>query len=381
MKLMEYQARETFKRFDMSVMNAVVVDGVENIEEAIGDLRFPLVVKAQVQVGGRGKAGGVQFAENIEQVNRISEKLLFSDLKGHRVNKLMIVEKAEYNKELYLSIMLDRLSKKPMFIFSAAGGIDIEDTASNTPEAIIKVVIDPMIGVREYDAHYMVNQSGVDKKIIKPLFEFLKKLYGMFIQTDALLAEINPLIITDDYQLIALDGKVDVDDSALHRQKTILEYRDELQEEELILEARKYRFLYIPVEEDGDIAVISNGSGMLMSSIDLISKRNIKVGAALDLGGGATADRIKEAVRIVLSNPNIQYVYINIFGGITRCDEVARGIKEAMKKTASKYSVIVRLEGTNKKEGIAIIQSVGNQVVSVDGLVEGVAELVKRRNE
>ncbi len=379
MKLMEYQARETFKQFNMSVMNGVVIGDVNDIEEAVKELQFPLVVKAQVQVGGRGKAGGIQFAENTEEIKSICEKLLHSDLKGHRVNKLMLVEKAEYIKELYLSIMLDRLSKKPMIIFSAEGGVDIEDTAQNNPEAIIKVTIDPVIGIREYDAYYLVNQAGVDKKIIKPLFEFLKNLYEMFIQTDALLAEINPLIITKDYQLVALDGKVDVDDSALHRQKAILDYREDLQEEELVLEARKYRFLYIPIEEDGDIAVISNGSGMLMSSIDLISKNNIKVGAALDLGGGATADRIKEAVRIVLLNPNINYVYINIFGGITRCDEVAGGVKEAMKKTSSEYCVIVRLEGTNKADGVSIIQSIGSQVVSVNGLVEGVAELVKRR--
>lgn len=379
MKLMEYQARETFDRFKIPVMKAVVINTLSNIDAAIEGLDFPLVVKAQVQVGGRGKAGGIQFADNMDELKGHCEKLLFSQIKGYQINHLMIVEKAEYTKELYLSIMLDRLSKKPMIIFSAKGGVDIEETAENNPDDIVKLAIDPLIGIKEYDAHYLVGKSGVDKNIIKPLFIFLKKLYNMFIETDAMLSEINPLIITKDNELIALDGKVDIDDSALYRQNTILAYRDELHEEDLVLEARKYRFLYIPIEDGGNIGVISNGSGMLMSSIDLISKDDMSVGAALDLGGGATADRIKEAVRIILLNPNIKYLYINIFGGITRCDEVARGVKEAMTSTSDEYCVIVRLEGTNKEEGIGIIQSIGDQVVSVNGLVEGVAELSQRR--
>ena len=379
MKLMEYQARETFDRFNIPVMNAAVINNLNDIDAAIEGLNYPLVVKAQVQVGGRGKAGGIQFANDIIELRSHCEKLLFADIKGYQINHLMIVEKAEYTKELYLSIMLDRLSKKPMIIFSANGGVDIEETAEKNPEAIVKLAIDPMIGIREYDVHYLVGKSGVDKNIVKPLFTFLTKLYKMFIETDAMLAEINPLIITKDNRLIALDGKVDIDDSALYRQKTILAYRDQLHEEDLVLEARKYRFLYIPIEDGGNIGVISNGSGMLMSSIDLISKDDMSVGAALDLGGGATADRIKEAVRIILMNKDIKFLYINIFGGITRCDEVARGVKEAMTSTSNDYCVIVRLEGTNKDEGKRIIQSIGDQVISVNGLVEGVAELSQRR--
>ncbi len=379
MKLMEYQARATFDRFGMAVMNGAVISDLDGIEKAVEGLSYPLVVKAQVQVGGRGKAGGIQFAQNMDEIKVHCEKLLFSDLKGHRVNKLMVVEKAEYKKELYLSIMLDRLSKKPMIIFSAEGGVDIEDTAANNPEAIIKLPVDPLIGIRSYDALYLVKKAGVDTAIVKPLYAFLAKLYQMFVETDALLAEINPLIITEENDLIALDGKVDIDDSALYRQEKILAYRDEILEEELVLEARRYRFLYIPIEEAGNIGVISNGSGMLMSSIDLISKKGMAVGAALDLGGGATADRIKEAVRIILADSKIKYVYINIFGGITRCDEVAKGVKEAMNNVDESSHVIVRLEGTNKEAGVQIIQSIGTQVVSVDGLVEGVAELYKRR--
>ncbi|HZK60583.1 MAG TPA: succinate--CoA ligase subunit beta, partial [Anaerovoracaceae bacterium] len=201
----------------------------------------------------------------------------------------------------------------------------------------------------------------------------------MFMDTDAMLAEINPLLICEDYSLIALDGKVDVDDSALYRQPRVLEYRDAIQEEKLILEARKFDFLYIPIEEQGDIGVISNGSGMLMSSIDLISKAGMSVGAALDLGGGATSERIKEAVRIMLSNNGIRFLYINIFGGITRCNEVANGVKESMKDQEKGKCVIVRLEGTNKEEGIEILKSANTDIVSVDGLIEGVSALAERR--
>lgn len=379
MKFMEYQARDTFARFNIPVMNAVVIDNLENIDKKIEGLKFPLVIKAQVQVGGRGKAGGVKFADDATQVNEICKNLLFADLKGHKINKLMIVEKACVKKELYLSIVLDRISKKPMIIFSADGGVDIEQTAVLNPDSIIKVTIDPVIGFNKYSAQYIINRSGIDKNLVTPLFEFIDNLYQMFKDTDSILAEINPLGITEENNLIALDGKVDIDDSALYRQEFAVKYRDEIQEEELILEARKFNFLYIPIEEDGDIGVISNGSGMLMSSIDLISKGNMKVGAALDLGGGATAERIKEAVRIILSNEKIKYLYINIFGGITRCNEVAEGVKTAMLTQSDDKCVIVRLEGTNKDLGVTIIKTIGDKVSSVDGLVEGVAELSKRR--
>lgn len=379
MKFMEYQAREVFAKYKIPVMRGFVIDSVSQIQDKIEGLEFPLVVKAQVQVGGRGKAGGIQFADSFEDVKRISEKLLFSEIKGHKINKLMIVEKAKGMKECYLSIMLDRLTKCPMIIFSSEGGIDIEQTAVTNPSSIIKVPIDPTIGVKKYMIQYIVNKSKINKEVIPALYSLIKGLYEMFLETDALLAEINPLLICDDYSLIALDGKVDLDDSALYRQPVALKYRDEIQEEELVFEARKFGFLYIPIEANGNIGVISNGSGMLMSSIDLISKAGMKVGAALDLGGGATAERIKEAVRIMLSNKETQYLYINIFGGITRCNEVAEGVKFAMESQPKGKIVVVRLEGTNKEEGIAILKSADIEIVSVDGLVEGVSALAARR--
>ncbi|MBF4695031.1 ADP-forming succinate--CoA ligase subunit beta [Fusibacter ferrireducens] len=381
MKFMEYQAREVFEEYGIPVKKAVVIDSLENIDEQIKGLTFPLVVKAQVQIGGRGKAGGVQFAEDSDSLKAICAKMLHSVLKGHKVNKIMIVEKAEGISEMYLSIILDRLSKRPMIIFSSQGGVDIEETAVTNPEAIIKVPIYPEVGVQKYTVHYLINKSGIDKGLLEPLYDIISKLYKVFLAIDALIVEINPLLVCAENEIIALDGKVDVDDSALYRQPKVLEYRDSIQEEALVLEARKYKFLYIPVEEGGDVAVISNGSGMLMSCIDHITKAGMTVGAVLDLGGGATSDKIKEAVRIMLSNTDIKYLFINIFGGITRCNEVAEGVKIAMELQPKGKCVIVRLEGTNKEMGIEIIKSINYDVVSVDGLVEGVEELYKRRQQ
>lgn len=379
MKFMEYQARETFDQYGIPVMKGVVIEQVEGVEGKLDGLTFPLVVKAQVQVGGRGKAGGIQFADTVEDVKRISQQLLHSDLKGHTIHKLMIVEKAASGKECYLSIILDRLTKAPMIIFSAEGGVDIEETAVTNPSAIIKMPIDTTIGIQKYMIQYIVNKAGLAQEVIPALLDLITRLYEMFVSTDSMLAEINPLLILKDHTLIALDGKVDVDDSALYRQPKVLEYRDSIQEDPLVLDARQFRLLYIPVEDEGDIAVISNGSGMLMSSIDLISKAGMVVGAALDLGGGATADRIKEAIRIVLLREKTKYLFVNIFGGITRCDEVANGVRDAMTTQPKDRCVIVRLEGTNKQKGIDILQSAESDVVSVDGLQEGVQALVNRR--
>lgn len=379
MKFMEYQARETFDQYGIPVMKGVVIDQVEGVEGKLDGLTFPLVVKAQVQVGGRGKAGGIQFADTVEDVKRISQQLLHSDLKGHTIHKLMIVEKAASGKECYLSIILDRLTKAPMVIFSAEGGVDIEETAVTNPSAIIKMPIDTTIGIQKYMIQYIVNKAGLAQEVIPALLDLITRLYEMFVSTDSMLAEINPLLVLKDHTLIALDGKVDVDDSALYRQPKVLEYRDSIQEDPLVLDARQFRLLYIPVEDEGDIAVISNGSGMLMSSIDLISKAGMVVGAALDLGGGATADRIKEAIRIVLLREKTKYLFVNIFGGITRCDEVANGVRDAMTTQPKDRCVIVRLEGTNKQKGIDILQSAESDVVSVDGLQEGVQALVNRR--
>lgn len=373
MKLLEYKAKELFDKYGIPTMKGTVIDNAgsaaSNIEAA--GLAYPVVLKAQVQVGGRGKAGGIKFAENGQEAEAIAQKLLFSDLKGFRVDKLLAVEKAQLKTEWYLSIMLDRLSKCPLIIFSAAGGVDIEETAKTAPEKIIKAEINPMLGVKDYTVRYLLSKSGISMDYLPGMKSILEKLYKMFMEYSCMLAEINPLGLNDKNEIIALDGKVDIDDSALFRLPDIAAFRDSLQEEALVLEARSFDFLYIPVEDDGDIAVTSNGSGMLMSCIDLISKRGRKVGAALDLGGGATAERIKEAIRILLSNPKINTLFICIFGGITRCDEVAKGVKLALEAHPAEKKVYIRMEGTNKQTGLDIVSQIKG-VTAVESIPKGV---------
>lgn len=383
MKLMEYQAKLLFKQFGLPVKHGCVIDKLEDLAPAMkqNDVHYPVVVKAQIQSGHRGQAGGIQFAHNFEEAHMHSEHLLGKELLGLMVNKLYLVEMADYKTEWYLSIMLDRLTKQPIIIFSAEGGMDIEDTAREKPEAIKKIVIDPMIGVQDYMARYLLSSSGLDIGYTKQLDALLKALYRCFMQYDCMLCEINPLVVDNDDKLIALDGKVDIDDSALYRLPDVMAWRDELPVEDLVKEAREYDFLYIPCEAGGSIAVCSNGSGMLMSCIDMITKNGMHVGAVLDLGGGATAQRIKEAMRILFSTPGVKAVLINIFGGITRCDEVAGGVKLAMENhdLDGKF-IVVRMEGTNKDIGIGIINGLDTDVVLADGLRESVAALRERRD-
>lgn len=381
MDLMEYKAKELFSKYDIPITKGIVIDELEGLTSKAEGMKFPVVVKAQVQVGGRGKAGGIRFAENASELAEAGKSILGMNIKGHVVKKLLIAEKLEVCKEWYLSIMLDRLTKEPTVIFSTHGGVDIEEVAKNMPDEIIKASIDPLIGINDYLPRYLLSKSESDMGYFDQLFDLLKKLYSMFCETDCMLVEINPLVISTENRLVALDGKVSVDDSALYRQPDILAFRDSLAEDELILEARKLRFLYIPCETDGSIGVMSNGSGMIMSCIDLISRQGMAVGAALDLGGGATADRIQDAIRIILSNSNIKALFINIFGGITRCDEVASGVKMAVEKLSEEKLIIVRFEGTNKEKGLEILSSIKGDVVSVNGLREGVRELDARREQ
>ena len=381
MDLMEYKAKELYDRYEIPTMKGIVIDNLDDLESKASSLSYPVVAKAQVQVGGRGKAGGIKFAEDLEELKTASSSILGMDIKGHIVQKLLIVEKLDVSQEWYVSIILDRLTKGPMVIFSSVGGMDIEETARISPEKVLKAAIDPLLGVNDYLPRYLLSKSGCDMAYFEQLFDILKKLYRMFCEYDCTLVEINPLVIGKDNSLVALDGKVTVDDSALMRQPDILAFRDSLPDDELILEARKFRFLYIPCEDDGNVAVMSNGSGMIMSCIDLISKQGMKVGAALDLGGGATSDRIKEAIRIVLSNPKIKTLFINIFGGITRCDEVASGVKLAVEALTEPKLILVRFEGTNKEKGMEILQSIQGSVIAVDGLREGVQELDARKGQ
>ena len=379
MKLLEYKGKELFKEYQIPIQNQAVIDSTDDLDSALKKIKVPYVLKAQVLAGGRGKAGGIKFAESIKEAKKLSGQILGMTIKGSIVKKLLITEKVEVKDEWYLSIIIDRLTKAPMVIFSPLGGMDIEDTAKNNPSKIIKIKIDPIIGIKDYISRYIFSKFNLKKDYLKDFTQILKNLYNLFVSYDATLLEINPLAVTGDDSLVALDCKADVDDSSLYRHPDIYEFREKMDEDVLIKGARKFNFLYLPVKDKGDVSVMSNGSGMLMSCIDLITKDRIEVRSALDLGGGATSERIAEAVNIVFKNRSIKYLFISIFGGITRCDEVAGGVKLALKENAKDKNIIIRLEGTNKDKALKILDEIGQSVVSADSIIDGVTKLISLR--
>lgn len=379
MKLLEYKGKELLKDNGIPIQQQAVVDSISEVSFAAEKLKPPYVLKAQINTGGRGKAGGIKFAGNIAEAEKLAGNILGMSIKGSTVKRLLITEKVEVKDEWYLSIIIDRVTKSPMVIFSPLGGIDIEDIAVSDPKKVLKTVIDPILGIKDYIARYIFSRFFLNQNYFNDFNSILKNLYCLFMRYDATLVEINPLALTDDNRLLALDCKMDIDDSSLFRHPAIYDFRENMDEDTLIKEARKFDFLYIPLKGEGDVAVMSNGSGMLMSCIDLITKEGAKVRAALDLGGGATSNRIAEAVKIVFKNNYIKYLFISIFGGITRCDEVAGGVRLALDEGLSNRTIIIRLEGTNKDEALKIIREVGDRVIFAESITDGVKKLILKR--
>ncbi len=382
---MEYKSVELFCQYGVPAHRGVVVDSVDGIDAVADQIEYPAVVKAQVQIGGRGKAGGIKFAANLDEAKAAAKQILGMDIKGHIVNKIMFVKKADVAKELYISIMMDRATKCPIIIFSAKGGMDIEAVAKESPDDIVKIVVNPLIGVQPFMAKYLLSKAGLDLSLAGGLFKVIKAMYEMFDKHDCMLVEINPLSVNPEGEFLAIDGKVSVDDNsidiAVQRHPDIIEFRESITNEDpLVKEARAFKFLYVPCDETGDTAVMSNGSGMIMTTMDRLAAKGIKTCVGFDLGGGATAERIKDAVRIVLSNPKVNNVFINIFGGITRCDEVANGIAMILPTLHSSKTIVIRMEGTNKDIGLNIIAGLGDNVIAVDGIDSGVDTLVARRS-
>jgi succinyl-CoA synthetase beta subunit len=379
MKLLEYMGKELLLNHGIAVQKGVVVSSVEEVSQKAKDLKPPFVLKVQILAGGRGKAGGIKFADDIKGAENICLELLGREMRGCTVKKILIAEKVEVKTEWYLSIILDRQTKCPTVIFSSLGGIDIEQTAKTDPGRIAKIAVNPLIGVKDYVARYIIESSGIDGKNLEELSRIIGNLYRLFNEYDCTLAEINPLAVVDDGSLMAVDCKADIDDSSLYRHPDILEFRNTIDENPLTIEARKFNFLYIPLDSEGDIAVASNGSGMLMSCIDLITKNGMKACAALDLGGGATSERIAQAVKTIFKDKGTNNLFISIFGGITRCDEVAMGVKLAIEDGLKDKTVILRLEGTNKAEALKISQSIDGNVIDVESISEGVKTLKSGR--
>ena len=376
MDLMEYRAQELYAKFGVNGNYGVIADSLEELESKKDTLEYPLVVKAQVKIGGRGKAGGVKFADNYGEAREATRAILGMDIKGHTVRKVMLVKRIAVRREFYLSVILDRVSKSPVFIFSPEGGMEIERLAKEQPEKIYKTVINPLLGAKAHHAAYFASVAGLDKPQTKELTALMLNLYRLFTAYNCTLCEINPLVVTEDGHIMALDGKISIDDSAVCKFPDIAAPEAGEVVNPLVAEAANYNFLYIPCDPEGDVAVISNGSGMIMSCIDHIAKHGYKVRAALDLGGGSVAEKIKEAVRIILKTDGVTELFINIFGGITRCSEVALGIKMAIEEYGITSPIIVRFEGTNKELALETIRPL-DTVIYVDGLISGVEELCR----
>ena len=358
MRLYEYEGKSIFSSYSIPVPRGEVALSVEEVIQKANLIGFPVVLKAQVLVGGRGKAGGIKLARNIDEAREHASRMFREGVKGVPVRKILVEEALEIKREYYLSITIDRSNRKYVYLASSEGGVDIEEIAATKPEAIIRIHIDPLMGLSDYHLRYIANGLGFSGKDAEVIISIAKALYRIMIDYDADLVEINPLAMTSK-GLVALDSKITIDDNSLFRHKDLEESLSkdprEFTEEEVI--AKKYGFSYVSL--DGDIGIIGNGAGLTMASLDLVAHFGGKPANFLDIGGGARAERVKAALTLLLRDPRIKVVFINVYGGITRCDEVARGIVEALNESSVKKPLVVRLVGTNEEEGRRILENAG----------------------
>jgi len=382
MKIHEYQGKELLKKFGVAVPRGVVARTAEEAESAARELGTAVVVvKAQIHAGGRGKGGGVKLAKSPEEAKSVAAEILGMQLvthqtgpEGREVRVLLIEEGLPIDKEFYLGIVLDRASGRTVFMASSAGGMDIEEVAAKTPEKIMKETIDPAVGFRSFQARKLAFGLGIPGELIGQAVKFMQALYSAYEQMDASLMEINPFLLTKDNRLIALDAKVNFDDNAMFRHKDFLELRDLNEEEPLEIEASKFDLNYIKL--DGNIACMVNGAGLAMATMDIIKLAGGEPANFLDVGGGASQERVEAAFRILLADENVKAVFINIFGGIVRCDMVARGVVEAAKNLGIKVPVVVRLEGTNVEEGQRVIRESGLNFTVAQGMQDAAEKVV-----
>lgn len=382
MKIHEYQAKELLKDFGVTVPCGIVVKTPDEAEQAARQLGTDVVVvKAQIHAGGRGKAGGVKLAKSPEEAKTIAAEMLGKKLithqtgpEGREVKTLLIEEGLPIDREFYLGITLDRQQGRNVFMASAAGGMDIEEVAATSPEKILKETINPAVGLRPFQARKLAFGLGIPADLINQAVGFMLKLYEAYEKMDASLVEINPFLLTKDKRLIALDAKVNFDDNAIFRHKEYLELRDLNEEEPLEIEASKYDLNYIKL--DGNIGCMVNGAGLAMATMDIIKLHGGEPANFLDVGGGASQERVEQAFRILLADKNVRAVLINIFGGIVRTDMVARGVVNAAKNLDVRVPVIVRLEGTNVEEGNRIIAESGMNFIVAHSMSDAAQKAV-----
>jgi succinyl-CoA synthetase beta subunit len=383
MKIHEYQAKELFKTYNIPIPDGSVAftpDDARQVAESLG--RFPVVVKAQIHAGGRGKGGGVKLAGSMDEVTGIAGKIIGMNLVTHqtgpdgkRVHKVLVEQGLNIAKELYLSIIPDRSTAKIVIMASRAGGMDIEEVAAQTPEKIIKVFIDPLVGIQPFHCRQVAFGLDLSASVMRPFVAMLGSLYRLFMDYDCSLVEINPLVITAEDAVMALDAKVDFDDNALYRHKDILAYRDIDEEDPLEVEASKFHLNYIKL--DGNVGNMVNGAGLAMATMDIIKLAGAEPANFLDVGGGASAEMVENGFRIMLGDQNVKGILINIFGGILRCDVLAQGVVTAAEKTGIDVPVVIRMEGTNVEQGRKILAESGLNLTTASDMKDA-AEKVAR---
>jgi succinyl-CoA synthetase beta subunit len=354
MDLLEYQGKQLFARHGLKVSDGKAVTTVEDAVAAANEIGYPVVVKAQVLIGGRGKAGGVKLAADVAEVREHSGDILGMDIHGHTVRTLWIEHASDIATEYYASVLLDRSAKAPLIMFSVEGGVDIEEVAEQTPEKLIRHHVDALNGLSREEAIQMATDGKADADVIEGVADALVALYEVWLAEDATLAEINPLIVTPEREVRALDSKVSLDDNALYRHPENQELSDKENQDPIERKATEQGVQYVKL--DGDIGILGNGAGLVMSTLDVVAQAGGSPANFLDAGGGSDAAKIKQAVELILANDAVKAVLFNIFGGITRCDEVARGLIAAFDEVKPSVPFVVRLDGTNDVAGRELLQ-------------------------
>ena len=372
MKLHEYQSKQIFARYGVSIPKGRIASTASEAKAIAEELGGRVVIKSQVLVGGRGKAGGIRLAKSPKEAEEFATIILGMEIKGLPVRKVLVDEAANISKEIYLGVTNDRVAQKPVLMASSSGGVEIEEVARLTPEKIIKTHIDPLLGLRDYQTRDVAVGIDLPRQHWRAFAEIAHGLWRAYSECDATLAEINPLVITMDSRLMALDGKMIIDDNAIFRHSDLAEIRDLDAEAAAEVEARKYGLSYIKL--DGEIGCMVNGAGLAMASMDIIKLYGGEPANFLDIGGGASSEKVAAALRIILSDPNVKSVLFNIFWGITRCDEVARGILAALAEVKTNVPMIIRLIGTNADEGKQLLQNA--KMITAETLVDAAQKAV-----
>jgi succinyl-CoA synthetase beta subunit len=374
MDLLEYQGKQLFAKHGVAVPDGRPAASVQEAVEAAEQLGFPVVIKAQVLIGGRGKAGGIKLAKDRAEAEEHAGAILGMDIRGFTVHELYVEKASEIDEEYYAAILLDRSEKKPLAMLSRMGGMDVEEIAERDPTAIVRIHVDPLIGFQDFHGLRLAFEAGIAEDVVRPVGALMAHMYKTFIEEDALLLEVNPLLVTKDRNVIALDSKVTIDGNALMRHPDTAAFRDPSAEDPQEQMAKERGLTYVKL--DGNIGILGNGAGLVMSTLDVVAQQGGKPANFLDAGGGSKADAIVSAVEVILSDPKVTAVLFNIFGGITRCDEVARGLIEAFNQIEVKVPFVVRLDGTNDEEGRRLLAEAELPNVHVEKTMLGAAARV-----